>query len=69
MQHIAGNNKTYLGPHAKYLILLIDLNSICGFWTDFHQLSQLDIRPVEATTIHAYRQTDRHGTNSLCERL
>jgi hypothetical protein len=41
--YVAGNNKTYLGPHIGGPIFLSDFNQIRSFSTDFHKILQNQI--------------------------
>jgi hypothetical protein len=74
--HVAGNNKTYLCLHAKFLMLLSNFNQICSSSTDFLKVTNIKFyknHVVVAVLVCAYVQADmteliRHFSQ-LCDHV
>jgi hypothetical protein len=72
--YVAGNNKTYLGLHVKWLIFLSDFNQIWSFSTCFNKSPKYQISPKSFHwEARCYIRTDGHDEanrrfSRLCER-
>ena len=66
--YVAGNNKTYFGLHAKYLIFFYRFERNLWFLDRFSSRATTG-HPSSGSHNDTCVQIDGHGTNSLCERL
>jgi len=66
--YVAGNNKMFLGLHAKYLIFFIDF--LPNLWFLDRVSSRVPTaHPRSENHNDTWVQTDGHETNNLCELL